>query len=42
MLLKYPKLGLNDRIIQEAREFIAKDKIKFEDIISSLKAEKSR
>lgn len=34
------KLGLNDEIIDMAREFISKDKIKFEDII--IKLEESR
>ncbi|NLM43808.1 MAG: endonuclease MutS2 [Clostridiales bacterium] len=36
------KLGLNDRIIEKAREFIAKDKIKFEDIISSLEESRKK
>lgn len=36
------KLGLNDSIIEKAREFITKDKIKFEDVISSLEESRKK
>lgn len=36
------KLGLNELIIEKARDFITKDKIKFEDIIISLEESKKK
>lgn len=36
------KLGLDDSIIEKAKEFITKDKIKFEDVISSLEESRKK